>query len=205
MENIELKENELIVSPSGRFGYQINPLTDIKIIVTREDLKAIEDGTKCFDLENNCVVDYDNTEDLKMQHLEELRAKRKSICFSIINRGQLWYETLSESQKKELKLWYKAWLDVTETLVEPVVPEFLLKELERFYIIPEEPVIEPRTETEVEKTTEEHLNEDVVEEQINGEMTEEIITEEHPNEEVETEENIQYEETTEQEVTEDEE
>lgn len=125
MENIELKENELIVSPSGKFGYQIVPLTDIQIIVTKEDLEAIRKRKKCFDLDNNCVVDYDNTIDKIIEHKNELRAKRQSICFPIINRGQLWYDTLTDAQKNELKVWYKAWLDVTETMEEPVKPKWL--------------------------------------------------------------------------------
>ena len=53
------------------------------------------------------------------------RIKREYDCFSIINRGQCWYNTLTEEQKLELQLWYQAWLDVTETLEEPVKPEWL--------------------------------------------------------------------------------
>lgn len=99
----------------------VDPLA---IDVEESVLKEIQ-KTKCFDVENNCVIDYDNAEELKRQHLEELRINRKSKCFSIINRGQLWYETLSDEQKEELKLWYMDWLNVTETLVEPTKPEWM--------------------------------------------------------------------------------
>jgi len=94
------------------------------IFVSQEDLDQIG-KTKCFDLDNNCVVDYDSTIDDIIKKKNKLRARRQAICFPIINRGQLWYETLSDAQKKELKVWYKAWLDVTETLTEPVKPKWL--------------------------------------------------------------------------------
>ena len=54
-----------------------------------------------------------------------LRRRRDKQCFSIINRGQLWYDTLTEVQKEELRAWYKAWLDVTVTFIEPVPPVWL--------------------------------------------------------------------------------
>ena len=54
-----------------------------------------------------------------------LRNKRQLECFSIINRGELWYKNLTDEQKEELEIWYKKWLDVTETLVEPVKPSWI--------------------------------------------------------------------------------
>lgn len=54
-----------------------------------------------------------------------LRFLRDKYCFSIINRGSLWYDTLTDSQKEELKTWYKAWLDVTETKIIPERPIWL--------------------------------------------------------------------------------
>lgn len=53
--------------------------------------------------------DYDNI----------LRHKREKQCFSVINRGTLWYESLTNNQKQELQDWYNAWLNVTETKVIP--------------------------------------------------------------------------------------
>lgn len=55
----------------------------------------------------------------------KLREKREEICFPIINRGVLWYEGLIEQQKLELKNWYKAWLDVTISMVAPMKPDWL--------------------------------------------------------------------------------
>lgn len=57
--------------------------------------------------------------------IEEIRALRLKKCFSVINRGQLWYNTLSEAQVLELQTWYQAWLDATDTLVIPEKPSWL--------------------------------------------------------------------------------
>lgn len=56
---------------------------------------------------------------------ENLRELRETKCFAVINRGQIWYDRLTESQKEELSAWYDAWLKVTETFVEPKMPEWL--------------------------------------------------------------------------------
>lgn len=54
-----------------------------------------------------------------------LRNERKNVCFPIINRGYLWYSNLSDSQKIELEKWYKNWLNVTDTLEAPEMPDWL--------------------------------------------------------------------------------
>lgn len=56
---------------------------------------------------------------------QEYRRRRETECFSVINRGQLWYETISLSQILELRSWYKAWLAVTETMIVPEKPAWL--------------------------------------------------------------------------------
>lgn len=67
-------------------------------------------------------IQWKNNED---QILENLRNQREIECFTIINRGELWYESLNETQKKELREWYNAWLDITETKIIPNKPEWL--------------------------------------------------------------------------------
>lgn len=62
------------------------------------------------------------TEDEKK---EILRKKREKICFTIVDRGELWYKSLSEEQIKELTQWYNDWLSVTETMTEPSMPAWL--------------------------------------------------------------------------------
>ena len=54
-----------------------------------------------------------------------LRQRRQTECFSFVNRGQLWYATLSIAQIAELTAWYTAWLKVTETKVVPEKPAWL--------------------------------------------------------------------------------
>lgn len=54
-----------------------------------------------------------------------LRYRREEECFPIINRGSFWHETLSADQVSELRQWYKAWLDVTDTLIIPEKPNWL--------------------------------------------------------------------------------
>lgn len=66
---------------------------------------------------NGQIVDYVN--------LDLLRARRENECFSVVNRGKLWYESLTEVQIIELRHWYNAWLDVTETKVIPTKPNWL--------------------------------------------------------------------------------
>lgn len=57
--------------------------------------------------------------------LKQLRFQRKEECFPIINRGALWYDLLTPDQTAELKTWYQAWLDVTDTLIIPEKPLWL--------------------------------------------------------------------------------
>lgn len=60
------------------------------------------------------------------QILMNLRNQREVECFPIINRGKLWYDTLTTEQVTELNEWYNAWLDVTETKVIPTKPSWLI-------------------------------------------------------------------------------
>lgn len=58
----------------------------------------------------------------KAKAVDEIRNRRETECFPIVNRGQLWYDKLSKKKKEELEQWYQAWLDATNT---GVVPEKL--------------------------------------------------------------------------------
>ncbi len=55
----------------------------------------------------------------------EIRKRRETECFIYINRGSLWYDTLSEVQKLELKNWYQDWLDAPSTKSIPAKPSWL--------------------------------------------------------------------------------
>lgn len=58
---------------------------------------------------------------------DELRFLREKECFSVVNRGQLWYSTLTLDKIGELTRWYKAWLDVTDTLEIPKKPQWIME------------------------------------------------------------------------------
>lgn len=68
--------------------------------------------TKNFSLESSCDEG-------------ELRTLREIECFSVVNRGFMWYLSLTDAQKTELQTWYQAWLDVTETEEIPEKPTWL--------------------------------------------------------------------------------
>ena len=55
---------------------------------------------------------------LDNRNIQTLREKRCNECFSIINRGSLWYNTLTSEQQQELNTWYQAWLDVPQVYQE---------------------------------------------------------------------------------------
>jgi len=57
---------------------------------------------------------------------DDLRSQRLFKCFDLINRGQAWYNTLTDEQKQELQAWYEQWLDVTKALVVPNKPSWLV-------------------------------------------------------------------------------
>lgn len=54
-----------------------------------------------------------------------IRARRERECYSVINRGQLWYEGISLARLAELRQWYKAWRDAPATLIIPDRPDWL--------------------------------------------------------------------------------
>ena len=64
-------------------------------------------------------------ERLQAAELTALRTRRERECFSIINRGTLWYDLLTDQQKADLNIWYIEWLNVTETKQVPEIPESL--------------------------------------------------------------------------------
>ena len=78
----------------------------------------VRDSTATFDNEHSEAL-------LTEAKKDEFRMRREKECFSVINRGWLWYDTLTEKQTKELRKWYKDWLDVTETKKKPDRPSWL--------------------------------------------------------------------------------
>lgn len=91
------------------------------------DPKFEFENAVCYKLQNNFLVYDEQKAQLQTynKNNEDFRMRRAMECFPIINRGQLWYESLSNSQRDELKNWYQSWLDVTETQVVPQKPAWI--------------------------------------------------------------------------------
>ncbi len=116
--------------------YKVNENNEIiETCIENYDGKFLETDKKIvFGYDNKLYFEEDMLKDEyiarkqeyeKQMHMLKLRQQREQECFSVINRGSLWYDTLTEEQKEELKIWYKAWLDVTETRVIPEKLEWI--------------------------------------------------------------------------------
>ena len=91
------------------------------------DLEQFECNYRAYRVQDGKLV-FDEGQATILQNEAEnaqLRVERDAECFSVINRGWLWYDTLTEKQTKELRKWYKDWLDVTETKKKPDRPSWL--------------------------------------------------------------------------------
>lgn len=105
------------------------------VFVTEEEYEGLKAGTHRFNDDLTAVVPKTQSEiyeeelaRIKQRQTDEknkLRSRRTAECFSIVNRGQLWYNRLTEEQITELNVWYQSWLDVTDTMVVPNKPEWL--------------------------------------------------------------------------------
>ena len=120
----------------------VQPSFDNEYVINADTQKELDEKLNHFNdnyydykqTANGLVYDKSHNGLDKLKHelkLHDLRETRSQKCFNIINRGQLWYNRLTESQKQELQEWYEAWLNVTDTLVEPETPEWLLSPKEQ--------------------------------------------------------------------------
>ena len=99
-------------------GIEVPDPPDIEHFEAHFQSYLVRDGTLEYDEQQNI--------ELKRKALcDDLRKRRETECFSYINRGQLWYDRLTEEQSIELKKWYQAWLDATNTRVVPKKPAWL--------------------------------------------------------------------------------
>lgn len=91
------------------------------------DMKSFETNFQAYKYsDGKLILDEQKLQDLNYdEKIEELRQRREVECFPIINRGKLWYDSLTPYQISELNEWYNAWLQVTETLKAPEKPEWL--------------------------------------------------------------------------------
>lgn len=95
---------------------------DVKWVV---DVAKVEYKPKRTEQEKIFVYVPYTEQELKEIKIKELRGKRESECFPVINRGILWYNKLDSKKIEELEKWYNDWLNVTETLVVPTKPDWL--------------------------------------------------------------------------------
>lgn len=91
-----------------------------------EEIKPVTAREAYDEYEDIQVYVLYTAEELKNRKVSAVRLKRENECFPIINRGQLWYDGLTEQQIAELTAWYKDWLNVTQTLAVPKKPEWLV-------------------------------------------------------------------------------
>lgn len=103
-------DEQTLIKPPYNFNF---------VEVDKEDCEACD-----FNDDLSFNIEKYNTRKLNAQK-DTLRLQREIKCFPVINRGQLWYDTLTEGQMAELKKWYIAWLDVTDTLVVPNKPSWI--------------------------------------------------------------------------------
>ena len=93
-------------------------IEDIEHFIEHSSAYCIIDGK--VKLDSNRLKEIENEKENQV-----LRRKRGEECFHYVNRGNLWYENLTDKEKKELSEWYQAWLDVTDTKVIPERPSFI--------------------------------------------------------------------------------
>ena len=110
----------------SKFNAQSYPLNDTAIEISEETLSQIG-ISKCFDVENNCVIDYDNTEDLEEERKFNLRLKRGHL----LSAFDIWEKAVlrgREEESQEVMKWYYDILDLDETAINNV-PEKVKKYL----------------------------------------------------------------------------
>lgn len=111
----------MLVKIISKFNCQSFPLDNTAIEVSQEVLDNIG-KSYCFDVENNKVIPYDNTEDLRIAKENELRAKRKPL----LEAFDLWEKAVlrgREEDSTEVMDWYRSLLDLDEIAFENIPKE----------------------------------------------------------------------------------
>lgn len=108
----------MIVQIIDKFSYQTFPITNENKTVEIDEYTLSQIGkTKCFDTENNYIIDYDNTEDLKKQEKDELRTKR----IILLEAFDKWEKAVLRGRENEddtIMQWYQDILDLKESAFE---------------------------------------------------------------------------------------
>ena len=113
-------QNFVIVGESSTCNIEVDEPEDFSI----DRFQAWKyDGEKLvYDIEQAKVLQAERNKD-------KIRFERQRVCFPVVNRGQFWYDTLTQSEKNEIREWYQQWLDAPETGVIPDDLDFIKKEL----------------------------------------------------------------------------
>lgn len=107
----------MLVKILNKFNCQSFPIDETAIEVPQEILDQIG-ITKCFDVENNKVIDYDNSEDLRIQKIEELRAKREPLLQAFdVYKSNVSYGIEADVNRVEIITWYNSILDLDEEAI----------------------------------------------------------------------------------------
>jgi hypothetical protein len=127
-ENGYIKEWAMCPKEKGHIclenGIEVDDIVDVN------DIEAISKfylEFQSYHMVNGILIKDENKmeEILIERQKDKLRNMRETQCFSIVNRGAAWYNTLTDKQAAELTTWYRAWLDVTDTLLIPERPDWI--------------------------------------------------------------------------------
>ena len=99
-------------------GEEYDPPEDFDSFLDRVDVFKLVDGKLVQDAEKEKA-------DRRETELASLRERREKECFSVVNRGWIWYSSLTLAQWRDLRAWYLAWLKVTETGTIPERPSWI--------------------------------------------------------------------------------
>lgn len=83
----------------------------VAVVPDTYDSKNI--SIECFTSNNEGVYTFSTqlyNEHINSKKMDYIRRKRNFECFRVVNRGQLWYNSLSQDERDELQEWYNAWL-----------------------------------------------------------------------------------------------
>ena len=99
-------------------GVEVKDPRDLELFEAHFQSYRMRDGSLEYDEEQNVELE-------RKALCDDLRERRETECFSYINRGQLWYDRLTKTQRQELSEWYEDWLRCTDTLTAPEKPSWL--------------------------------------------------------------------------------
>jgi len=112
------KKSSKMVKIISKFNCQSFPLDETAIEVSLDDLAQMG-ITKCFDVENNCVIDYDSTKDVRIREINERIAELKQLLAQTDYRAIKYAEGLyTQEEYAQYKFIRQGYRDEINTLEE---------------------------------------------------------------------------------------